>query len=117
MSPMNRLRRRARRSRAGSDVTEQIAAIQDSIEALGDDLNRLARRSAKASRGSALGFFGGAHDGAGNGYHTAREAALDAARYGRQMVERHPVPAAALAAGVGLIVIGLAVNMVNNKGR
>lgn len=113
MASIHDLRRGARRG--GTEVAEQLAELRQSIETLSHDLDRLARRSARSARHSAWDFFGDAQDALEDGYDAARETTLDAARYGRQMVRRHPLPAAALAVGVGLIVIGLAVNMANNR--
>lgn len=96
-------------------MAEQIAALQDGIEAMSADLDRIARRSARSARGTAWNLFGEAQDTLGDGYEIARENAIDAARYGRRMVRRHPVPAAALAAGVGLVLIGLLVSMSNDR--
>jgi len=115
MASIHDLRRSARRG--GSEVVEQLADLQESIEAMSHDLDRMVRRSARSARGSAWDFFGNAQDTLGDGYDIARDTAADAARYGRRMVRRHPVPAAALAAGVGLIIIGLAVNMATGKNR
>jgi ElaB/YqjD/DUF883 family membrane-anchored ribosome-binding protein len=115
MASIHDLRRSARRG--GSEMADQLAELQDSIEAMSHDLERMVRRSTRSARGSAWDFFGNAQDTLGDSYDVARDTALDAARYGRRMVRRHPVPAAALAAGVGLIIIGLAMNMAGSKNR
>lgn len=93
--------------RGGAELSDQIAALQDSVQDLTETVEHMARRSARSAGRSVWDGYDSAQDAVSDSVAYAQDLAYDTARRGRRIVEDNPGPVVAAAAGiVGLLILG-----------